>query len=494
MRTRKAGLRQYTDKIIAILFGVALVVIDTIRIFRVPITFDEPNYSPTDSYLNIMKDEFGSANNHILHSVCRKFLVEHLGYNNFAHRADSLLALCVFLVSSYLLCRLLFNNKTWALACFILLNTISPLIFDFWGLGRGYSLGLAFMTTSIYFLFTCYKNNKKAYLAAAFVCGVLTVYSNFSFINYYLTLCAVVILRNILFYKEIRSARSVAGDMVVLIVFTGVLYLMVAGPIGYVYKNGELAYLGSNGFMADTLGSLAYAGLFIPQDHVLTIKLVIWAGTLSVWCTTCGWLYIYFSKRRRSEIIDSDIQTGILLNLLLVVSVISIIAQHVLLGINYLIDRTALFYIILFTLQLAYTLYYLGRKLPIAGAGLMLIVFTAAGYNFSTKVNLSRTYLWWFNAADLDVLARMNAESKNKPGKIKVNAFWIFVPTLNYGIELYYKPRFDTIADHRDEAIKDTIYDFYYLGSSDKTDSIQPYYHKDTDFCGGAFTLYKKNN
>ena len=113
------------------------------------------------------------------------------------------------------------------------------------------------------------------------------------------------------------------------------------------------------------------------------------------------------------------------------------------------------------------------------------------GSNINEQPVTSR---WWFDSDDLAVLKRIADESKNKTGRIKLHTFWLFVGAMNYDMEKKYPGMFDPLEDTRITPGMDTSFDFYYISVSENTDTLSLRYHRDTDFTGGSFILFKKNN
>jgi len=485
----KADLLQI---LFAISFSITLLIINIIRIFNIPITIDENGYDPLDSYKVLLLDTPGKANDHILHSVIRKFCIEHFSNNIFFYRVDSLVAQALFLLFSYLLCHSLFKNKYWMLLSFCLLNLISPFIFDFWGLSRGYALSLAFMMMSIYYFFN-YLNNKKILLISlSLAAAILSVYSNFGYVNYFFSLAAVVCVRYIVFKKTTTKGQMVR-ELSVLFIATSVLAILITQPLMNVYSNGEQFFLGSNGFLQDTVTTLVSDGLIIVNPtSLLPTHIIIWLVLITTFSGGIYWLYIYFKGHYYKQDPSIEAISGIILYLLLIIPVVSMIAQHILFHINYLTDRAALFFIILFILHLTYWLYYLKAVIPKISVVIFTTIFLLASYNFCSKINLRSTLLWWFDADDLHVINRIANETKNKHHKIKIRVTWFFVPSFNYDFEQKYPGKFYPIADIRDTAGKDTTYDYYYISSPEVTDKLAEKYALDTSFVGGNFLLFKK--
>ena len=161
--------------------------------------------------------------------------------------------------------------------------------------------------------------------------------------------------------------------------------------------------------------------------------------------------------------------------------------------INYLTDRTALFFIVLFALHLTIFLYSITPKVPAIRWAFFLIVLLLVGYNFSTTIKLHFVRLWWFNMDDIHVLNRINNETQKKEGKIKIHPNWLFIPSFNYDMQQHFPGRFETVYDTRILPGSDTTFDYYYIASDEPTDTLKLRYHLDTTFVYGGFALYKRN-
>ncbi len=481
------------QKIMAVIFGATLVVLNVIRILNIPITCDENGYSGKgdyDSYIGLAQDKFGSANNHILHSLFRKFFVDNFGNTLFTLRVDSLLAQISFLIFSYLICRLLFENRWWQLGGYIILNLVSPLIFNFWGLSRGYGLALSFMTISVYFLLKYTTDRKALSLILSFFGAILSVYSNFGYINYYLTLCGVLVIQFLLF-PDSRKKNSFIRELLILVFSSGILALLIVGPLQCVYRNGELAFMGNSGFIHDTVVSVVTWGLELPgQSREAQVEIITWLAIALTVIFGIFWCYTFLRKYRISAETDVPIKYGVTFFLLLILPVISLIAQHLLFGINYLTDRAALFFIILFMLNTIYVLYCIRGVSKMLSTAVFLAVFLLTSYNFCSKANVNTTILWYFNAGDLAILRKINSET-NKPGKLKLGVSWISETALRYDIEHYYPGKlYPPVVISHLPAI-DTTFDYFYVDLDDFK-KLPVGYERDTSCIGGGFVLLKK--
>ncbi len=488
-RKQKYFTRLPFTLLLEILFSVSLAAVNFYRILNIPITIDENGYEPEYTYISLLRSTLGYANNHILHSVIRKWFIETFSDNVFFYRVDSLIAQILFLFFSLLICRHLFKNKWWQLCAFITLNTISPLVFDFWGLSRGYALSLSLMTISIFYLLKYIEERRIFLLSFSFAAAFLSVFSNFGYINYFIALTGVVIIQQLIF-KKTNDKNHLQKELAVLLISIIALTLLIEEPLRNVYQRGELAFLGTTGFINDTISSLVREGLFLPES--LFSRSVIWFVTVFPVIGGCFWLFVYYRNNVRGRETPKEERYGIALFLLLIIPAISILLQHALLGVNFLVARTALFFIILFILNFIYLIYYIRSRVPKIAFGLLLVTTLLTGYNFVSKLNLNRTILWWFDSDDLNVLTRIANEWENKNEKIKVKAYWLFTASFRYDINHFYKNRFYPVEALSGPPDNDTTFDYYYIPLSDVSLMDTAKFRQDTAFVISGFILYRK--
>lgn len=483
----KSFLTTNLHALIGLLISVALISLNIVRIVRVPMTIDEPCYDATESYHDLMINSLGHANNHILHSIFRKFAVEHFGYNTFSMRLDSLLALCVYLSFSWLLCGSFFRNKWWQLAGFTFLNISSPFLFEFWGLSRGYGLALMFMIVSIYH-FVRYQENKLIInLVISFTMAGLATYSNYSYINYYVALATVLTILNISSFNKIHKTLFIKESLVFIVITAAFTYLIYE-PLKNTLHNGEQIFLGNNGFIEDTVTSVVCRGLkFQPVTGE-----IVWTVVAITCLCALFWIIRYF-RDVLSHKYNTQTIHGLLLTLLIFIPVVSLIAQRHLLKINYLTDRAALFFIPLFVLLLVQTLNVVRPPFNKVSIPVFFGLLLMAGYIFITRITLNSTCLWWFDKYDLLILDRVTSEAHKKDSKVKLCVTWMYMSAMTYDIRQYYKNDISALNEFHSTNGKDTSYDFYYINNEENFDSLLKYYHRDTFFFDAPAILYKKN-
>ncbi len=435
--------------------------INTIRIVCVPVTHDEGLtfncYTPL-SYKNIANCANPTANNHILNTIFTKFITGHTTPSPFFLRLDNLLAQLLFLLFSYLLARLLFKNKWWGAAAFLLLN-LDPFLFQFWGVCRGYGLAIAFMMGSIFFLFSYIKNGKASLFALSILLGMLAVYSNFTLLLFFAGIFIANFFNSFLIRKPIQYKTVFLKELPLAAIATIVLYIMIAPTIHGLEKGNQLYYGGDTGFITDTVRSLISDCFFIDNTENKFVAALACMVALSIVIAGAYWLWLYLKKK------DSEtIRWGILSWLLLAVPVFCIIAEHWLWGTKLLISRTALFLLPLYMIHFCCFINTINMRVAPA---ILLVATVIAIVNFAIHLNFTTISSWTYDRYDMQVMKRMYKESKNKPGRIRVRPFWLFAPAFQYYATALYSDKFYAVDCIREEYTGDTTYDFYYVLKAD---------------------------
>lgn len=337
------------------------------------------------------KYEHMHANNHFLNTWLNIYFVKGFGVSELVLRLPSLIGHVLFLFFSYRLIRN-FQNGWLIAASFIIIN-LNPYILDFFSLSRGYALSLGLMMASIYYLYAYFVNEFKAkYAIYCSIAGALATLANFVILNYFVVSFGIILLvAGYNFLKKDRTKQnviSIAGSSS--IVFLSLWFLV---PVAIKLKEaGALFYGGHKSFWTDTFCTitdrcfyeLGYNYWFQRAAKGFVI-LIVFAGTCFA-----GWK---FFKRQGSNAI---LFLGSLLFLILFCS-LSTIIQHYVFGTLYLIDRTALFLAVLFSLVLVFFMNELSKENKRIN-----ILSCAAGafavFHFILSFNLHYVLEWRSNA------------------------------------------------------------------------------------------------
>ncbi len=442
--------------------GILILFYTTVRAYLLSITWDEAY-----SYIEFIKNgiivphkyDRMSANNHLLYIWLDIHLTNWLGVNEFVLRLPSLFAHFLFLFYSAKLVRN-FNNKWLALASFLIIN-LNPYLLDFFSLARGYGLSLGLMMASVYYLFIFQKEYKNKFAIYSMLFAAFGVFANYVLLNYYLSLFGIVVL--LIAYNTINTTKSGKQKMFLFsmsiipptIIFFLLLWLVV--PITLKLKEaGALFFGGNKSFWQDTVSTvinrsfydLGYSDWFQRCTKGLML-LVLFTASLFV-----------IVQLIKKQALGNKLFFGSLL-FLIGTSAVSTLIQHYFLGIPYLMDRTALFLLVLFNISFVFFIKELsGKSDKIVVITYLLSIVVLIHFIFS--FNLNYVLEWKSNADtkemlnDLEKIKQLPKEKNNVSIAIPME----FEPGINFYREVKSLTWLNTIYLSQTK----TIYpDYFYL-------------------------------
>ena len=421
------------------------------RSTSVGITFDEAwtisDFVPL-SIMDIFKYSPCDANNHIINTLLIK-LGFFLGPDTlFIARLPNVLAFILYLSIAYKLSHR-FLSRFVGFCCFLLL-VVNPFVLDFFSLARGYGLALGFQLASIYYLINYIGQSKFISGLWSLVLGGLSVLSSFSFLYYWITLFGVVMCVSVVHSSGSNRRKTILGGLAVLIVLVLIMY----EPIRKLHEGGNLYYGGQSGFYADTLVSLTKYSLYSPD--VSNNVFIILNVSIVVFLVAVGLSYLF--NRQKRSIKNTLVVT-------LVFSAISSVAQHVLFGTPYLLDRTAIYFYPLIVLTFSFSIHDLkpGRFF-IPFLGLVVLVFV---FNFFMRANFYKTATWYFDAHTEKILDHLEVVGKQRNKILKVDFSWPFDRSMRYYFD---KNKYTLISLVKDKGDRDAFNEgsshFIYLNRS----------------------------
>jgi len=479
----------YILPLLILLFTLALTVLNIIRIIRTPLTIDEAGTFINcihSSYWDIITCKPASANNHILHSLLCKFFIGIFGTGEFAQRLDNLLAQMVFMLFVYLSLKKLFNNGYLILISFLILN-LSPFMFDFWCLSRGYGLSLAFMSGSVFYVIKYLQNNRTKDLWLCFLFATGAVYSNLSMVNFFMAIPCTVFLRSIVQPRGFKT--FIKKELAIVVTGCIILGILIAEPIYVLKKAGEFdfGYWGTSDIVTDTLRSLIRESLYKPDNNapLSAISVLVYLIISSIIVQGLYWTYhIYKYKLNREN------KLGFTLWLLLILPAIIIILEHYLLDTKYILNRAGLFFVITYKLSLIYWFYHIGRKMKFLTFVPVTIFALACSYNFMLHIQLDGVRLWWFDRYNVAVIDRVLKNHDPKNGRVKIAVNWQFYGSFYYYQETKYKDKIQVTSLERHPEMNNS-YDYYYI-DGEELKKMPDTYLIDTCYLGCNFTLMRK--
>ena len=386
-------MSKQTNKII---FGIAAFLFSytAYRAAILSITWDE-----AFSYLQFVrheifipeKYELMHANNHFLNTWLNIYFVKWFGVSELVLRMPSLIGHLLFLFFSYKLVRD-FENKWLTIASFLIIN-LNPYILDFFSLSRGYGLSLGLMTASVYYLYAYFMNEFRSKHAIYFcIAGALATLANFVILNYFVVSFGIIFMvAGYSFFTSSKNKQHLVSIIFSsMIVFLSLLFLI---PVAMKLKEGDALFYGGNvGFWTDTICTITDRCFYeLPYPHIFQIAAKGFVFIILIAAT----IFLVF------KIVKRSLSTGILflgaLVCLVLFCALSTIVQHKFLGTPFLIERTAMFFVVLFNLLLVF---FINELTKINKRAFLLSVITSlfVVFHFIWAFNLYFVLEWKSNA------------------------------------------------------------------------------------------------
>ncbi len=411
---------------IIFLLGCLLFAYTAYRAIVLSITWDEAY-----SYLHYVRNEIITpakyeqmdANNHILNTWLNIHFTRLFGVSEFVLRIPSLFAHLLFLVFSYKLVRG-FQTRWLIIASFLILN-LNPYVLDFFSLSRGYAMSLGLMMGSICFLYAFIKDGYKTkHALASCIFGALATTANFVVLNYFIVSYGLIFFMTL--HQIIQSNKTVTQKTLLFfrkIIFSTIIFfisLCLLLPIAFKLKEaGALFYGGNNNFWTDTFCTitdrsfyeLGYNDWFQRFSKGIAIFLALSAS---------AFVGLKITTKKTNE---HNLFLGALL-LLLGLCSLSTIVQHYLFGTLYLIDRTAMFLVVLFNLMLVFFINELSKenkKTAIVSCVSCLFLV----YHFLMSFNFNYVLEWKSNSDVKEMIADLEKTKSIPKHKKSIN---IFIP------------------------------------------------------------------
>lgn len=379
------------------------------------------NYLPHQGYFD--------ANNHFLFSFLsglfiRLFSSEHL----LVFRLPSILAFVLYFVSVISLRPFFKNPYGFYLAVSALVG--SHFIFDFFNMGRGYALAWAFLLAAISAMLYYYRNGKILPLILAFIFSLLGMFANLSITPFVIILLLFVPTLSFLFSNE--KKRSLLP--------MGILYILAIYPFYYLIQytfelqeSGKL-YLGNESdFWATTVYPLLdfNFGLSERFSFLLCVVFIV--------------LFLKALWKQNWKICKPTIFSLVLF--LCILLHLSIIAQNVLMGINFPEDRAIGHLLLILLMTLAFSIDQLQKK------RLAYLFITFFGVSFFLKTNLHDSQVYRFEQFDKRLLTSIPDTVKGIP-PATAGKHWVMPNAMSR--EGYFPAKaFQTVTSSRD-----TLHDF----------------------------------
>ena len=447
--------RSIEDKLVITLLcltGVAILCYTTYRAYALSFTHDE-----SLTYLRYVRSsafQTEDANNHFLNSVLMKLSRWLFGISELALRLPNLLGNVLFLVFSARIV-MTFRSAMLTVVAFWII-TLNPYLLEFFSLARGYGLSMGLLMGSLFYTQVYLSNDqKKPAMIMSLLIGALAVITNYSLLNYYAALCMLFFICEYYYTcnKDIRLfLRGVPAIMII-----PLLVLAFAIPrILNLQKVGDF-YFDSIGSWEATIPALVTACVFeagYPHSLQLTIKtmILVFIGlgmVVSVW---------YLIRGRP----DGESRFLIFAVSVVPFCLAASYTQNALMGTNYPVGRTALFYIPFIAVIIVLFLNSISSGSRTTQLSFLIIGLLTLS-NTGLTMNISYTQTWRY---DMNTKFAMEAlaEAGSKEGSLKFNTTiasnWHFKPAIDYYRDKY---NMHWLNKARHTGAYDLFADYYYI-------------------------------
>jgi len=418
------------------LIGIGLLIYTTLRAYHIGLTCDEASTYLSHTSRNLWTCFFSDAcwsdaNNHWLNTFLMQKSIAMFGVSELSLRLPNLLGHLLYLVASFFLVKKNSTNFWIALAGFCILN-FNPFLLEFFALARGYGLGIGCMMVSITFFFSYLKHlptersSKKAmWLIGSFVMAILTVLSNFIFLNYFTALIGIFLLDaayDFYYYKKKKLNFTLLSIPILTCLF---LFFILKKPIQILLAQGYL----------------------YPYTSVFFIVVSLSFLIISI---TVGIFSFYKNKKNQKDNFSKIYFASVLL---LIIFLTELIVQYYWLGVQYLVDRKAVVLIPLVSLPVYFLLEKINNKRlnsisssqtlegkrhahtrnssPFKGLILPILFSIFFINHFERTSNLEKSMEWNYDSHTKQMMQYIQDKHSDEE-KIKLGVFWIFGPASEF--------------------------------------------------------------
>lgn len=355
-------------------------------------------------------------NNHLINTLLVRFMAGIFPIKDFTLRIPNVLGYIVYLLFTWQIARRSLGGW-WPIVGFLFLNSI-PYLLDFFSMARGYGLSFSLLAASLYYLKLWLEERRRKSLVLLLLTGFLAVLCSFVLVNYYLALCGVLVLNELILTGKSFFRKSIGT--ILLIALFSIPLLSYVLFISLKMKEAGQLYAGTDaGFWSGTVRSLI-TRLLYREEKVEGLTYL--GGIFLIVCPIILSLIYSLKKPFKISFLSA-------LSLILVLCAVSLILQFHLMQVLYILDRTALFLVIPFAvliLELFASVLWKYRWSKI-GFG---VIAAISLFNLATHANFHYFLETKYDADTHQAMKDLRAYvDKNSPHSlIRYYPYWVYEP------------------------------------------------------------------
>jgi len=460
LRNRGRLILLLSENIVSILkvLSVLLFLYAALRAYFMGLTHDE-----SFTYLEYVRKDWQIActlrftNNHLLNTWLMKLSCSLFGNSEFVLRLPNLIFFAIYLYYSTKL-SLLLKDALFSFSGWIILNC-NPFILDFFSLARGYGISMGLLMISLFYTYNWITDNggiKNTLLVMLPI--ALSILANLTFINLLISFSIGLIL-----IASVKNKSDSRYKSILLIVCIGIISCFLSFRSIFKLKGiGNFDFGGNTGLWEDTVISLVSSSLYgaFELNNIVKGIIIFFMAALAIF-TIFLFIRIIFKKNDSKDIFAT------IIFLVLALCLTAIWLQHKLFGIPYAMDRTVLYLIPLISILYLFVLN--GSTNWLIPKILVVLPTAAAIIIFILSVNLSHTFLWWYDYSSKNFIKELGKSVRINP---ELNSVMIGVHQLYWPSYDYYRLKYNLLYLNPagwDDNYSNKYYQYYMLPGKDNS-------------------------
>ncbi|QQR88164.1 MAG: hypothetical protein IPJ76_08140 [Flavobacteriales bacterium] len=291
---------------------------------------------PEASFSDIVLHKHAYTNNHLLNTLGMKYAWQWFGDSELSLRLPNLAALALWLVYAIRILRPLWPPLAIG---GLLLLCANPYLIELFTLARGYGLSFGFFLMAQYHLARAITGPGMKHLGLFHIASVLAALSNFTLLTAYVAgLCLYYVAPLFMGLGEggRRSRRAYVQGFAMLVA----AFLVLRKPVLQVMENNAFDFGGKGGLFADTVGT--WARSFLPGIGVGTGLMLAMQVLISAVVLIPAFVLVRHAILRNTAFLRKH-SALLVLGTTLIATCIGAELQHLLLGVDRMAGRFAMF-------------------------------------------------------------------------------------------------------------------------------------------------------
>jgi hypothetical protein len=386
-------------------------------------TFNEGYHLSSTKHIFSYKKSF--SNNHLLNSYFIKLMTNIPGPNSeLKIRFPNFLLFILYLFFAFKLSKR--NVFT-----FVLLTT-NILLFDLFGLARGYGLGLGFMMAAVYFIINSFKKRQYQNIIFFHSAMLLASLSHFTFLFVYS--CIMATYFTMILVQTIFKVNRLK-DEIRLLLFNLINILIVLAcvrvPVKRMLNNNSFKFVEDSGFYGATLKH--YGKIIFQNSELNPTGLLVFQIGFSLFVLISVFVICQNLYSLKGAFLNKERQSIFFIGLGFFIP-IGLLAQNLILDIRYPVERFLIFMVPIYILAFVHFINLIFRNQQQLKNGFIIMLSCISLISFVLLQNPKVCGEWEYDRETkfmlLDIKEQMNNKYVDK--KFQIGVDWIFEPTVNF--------------------------------------------------------------